>query len=382
MTTATPDQSTSPRFELAPYKSLDNQTLHERIAAVRAEMGSRLLILGHHYQQDEVIELSDLRGDSYQLSQMAAESTDCRAIAFCGVHFMAETADILANRPERLALRGGERVTVVLPDMAAGCSMADMAMIEQVESCWDELGQVVDTQQVIPVTYINSAASLKAFCGKHGGIVCTSSNAAAVLKWAFARGSRVLFFPDQHLGRNTAFAMGIPLDQMPVWNPYAEEFGGNTEQALRDSKVLLWQGHCSVHAMFRTEHVDQFRQKYPDIKILVHPECQRDVVAQADIYGSTGKIIREVESAPPGTKWAIGTELHLVHRLKKEHPEQEIHFLSPVVCMCATMYRIDLAHLCWSLENLQAGTPVNVIQVDAETSRWSLVALARMLEVK
>jgi quinolinate synthase len=372
----------SPVFELAPYKSLDNETLAARINAVRAEMGPRLLVLGHHYQQDEVIALADLRGDSYQLSQMAAKSGDCRAIAFCGVHFMAETADILANRPERLAERGGERVTVVLPDMAAGCSMADLAAIDQVESCWDELGEVLDTEDITPVTYINSAANLKAFCGRHGGIVCTSSNAAAVLKWAFDRTRRVLFFPDQHLGRNTAFAMGVPLEQMPVWNPFADEFGGNTKEALQASKVLLWQGHCSVHAMFRAEHVDQFRARFPGIKILVHPECTREVVAKADVYGSTGKIIREIEAAPPGTKWAIGTELHLVNRLKQEHPEQEIHFLSPVVCMCATMYRIDLAHLCWSLENLAAGTPVNVIRVDDETAHWSLAALARMLEVK
>jgi quinolinate synthase len=345
-------------------------------------MGKRLLILGHHYQQDEVIALSDLRGDSYQLSQMASANEDCRVIAFCGVHFMAETADILANRPERLAARGGERVTVVLPDMAAGCSMADMAMIDQVESCWDELGEVIDTNDITPVTYINSAASLKAFCGRHGGIVCTSSNAAAVLKWAFARTSRVLFFPDQHLGRNTAYAMGIPLEQMPVWNPHADELGGNTAEALRSSKVLLWQGHCSVHAMFRPEHVDQMRAKFPGIKVLVHPECTREVVEKSDVYGSTGKIIREVEAAPPGTRWAIGTELHLVDRLKQEHPEQEIHFLSPIVCMCATMYRIDLAHLCWSLENLAAGTPVNIIRVDDETTKWSLVALERMLTVK
>jgi len=371
----------APRFELAPYKSLDNETLRERIQAVRAEMGSRLLILGHHYQQDEVIALSDLRGDSYQLSKMAAESRDCRAIAFCGVHFMAETADIVANRPERLAERDGERVTVVLPDIAAGCSMADMAMIEQVEDCWDELGQVIDTSDVTPVTYINSAASLKAFCGRHGGIVCTSSNAAAVLRWAFERTSRVLFFPDQHLGRNTALVMGIDETAMPVWDPLADELGGNTPADLEGSRVLLWKGHCSVHQMFRPEHVDQFRAKDPSIKILVHPECPREVVDKADVNGSTGKIIREVEAAPPGTHWAIGTELHLVNRLKQEHPEQEIHFLSPVVCMCATMYRIDLAHLAWSLENLAAGTPVNVIEVDPETSRWSLVALERMLTV-
>jgi len=374
--------STSPSFELKPYKSLDNAALQQRINAVRAELGSRLLILGHHYQQDEVIALSDLRGDSYQLSQMAASSTDCRAIAFCGVHFMAETADILANRPEKLAARNGERVTVVLPDMAAGCSMADMAAIEQVEAAWEEMGEVLDTSDVTPVTYINSAASLKAFCGRHGGIVCTSSNAAAVLKWAFARTKRVLFFPDQHLGRNTAKAMGIPLAQMPVWDPHQESLGGNSAAAVADSKVLLWKGHCSVHAMFRPEHVDMFRAKVPGIKILVHPECAMEVVDKSDVQGSTGKIIREVETAPPGAKWAIGTELHLVNRLKHEHPEQEIHFLSPVVCMCATMYRIDLAHLCWSLENLAAGTPVNVIRVNNDTTRWSLLALERMLQVK
>jgi quinolinate synthase len=372
----------SARFELAPYKSLGNDELRARIMAIKAQLGSRLLILGHHYQQDEVIALADLRGDSYQLSQMAASSGDCRAIAFCGVHFMAETADILANQPSRLAARDRQRVTVVLPDMAAGCSMADMAAIDQVERAWEEMGELIDTSDITPVTYINSAASLKAFCGRHGGIVCTSSNARAVLDWSFARGSRVLFFPDQHLGRNTAKAMGIPLSQMPVWNPLAEEYGGNSPQAILDSKVLLWKGHCSVHQMFTAAHVDLFRDKFPDIKILVHPECPMEVVDKADIRGSTGKIIREVEAAPPGTKWAIGTELHLVNRLKQEHPEQEIHFLSPVVCMCATMYRIDLAHLCWSLENLAAGSPVNVIRVDGETARWSLVALERMLAVK
>lgn len=368
-------------LELKPYKSLDNESLAERINAIRAEMGPRLLILGHHYQQDEVIALSDLRGDSYQLSKMAAESQDCRAIAFCGVHFMAETADILANRPEKLAERGGERVTVVLPDMAAGCSMADMAASEQVEAAWQDLGEVLDTEDITPVTYINSAASLKAFCGRHGGIVCTSSNAAAVLKWTFAKTSRVLFFPDQHLGRNTALKMGITNDQMPVWDPYAE-MGGNSEVALEKSRVILWKGHCSVHQMFRAAHVHEFRQRFPGIKILVHPECPQEVNDLADVSGSTGAIIRTVEEAPPGAKWAIGTELHLVNRLKQEHPEQEIHFLSPVVCMCATMYRIDLAHLCWSLENLSAGTPVNIIEVDPDVARWSLIALERMLQVK
>ncbi|RIK76436.1 MAG: quinolinate synthase [Planctomycetota bacterium] len=379
MSIATP---IAPVRDLQAYKSLSNDELQARINAVRRQLGPRLLILGHHYQQDEVIALADLTGDSYQLSQMAAASRDCRYIAFCGVHFMAETADILANRPEKLAERDGQRVTVILPDMAAGCSMADMAAIHQIESAWDQLAEVIDTSDVTPVTYINSAASLKAFVGRNGGIVCTSSNAKAALQWAFARTRRVMFFPDQHLGRNTAMGMGVPLDEMPLWDPYADELGGNTEDQIERSRVILWKGHCSVHQMFRPEHVAAFRQKHPGIKILVHPECPREVFELADESGSTGKIIKTVEAAPPGTKWAIGTELHLVNRLKQQHPEQEIHFLSPVVCMCATMYRIDLAHLAWSLENLAAGTPVNVIEVDEETARWSLVALERMLEVK
>ena len=372
----------APALELGPYKSLENAELSARIEAVRAQLGSQLLILGHHYQQDEVIAHSDLRGDSYQLSQLAAAHSDCRYIVFCGVHFMAETADMLANRPEKLAQRNGRRVTVSLPDLSAGCSMADMAASEQVEAAWEDLSTVIDTDDLTPVTYINSAASLKAFCGQHGGIVCTSSNAAAVLQWAFARTRRVLFFPDQHLGRNTALRMGISNDQMPVWDPYREDLGGNTEEALQRSRVILWKGHCSVHQMFRAEHVHQFRQRLPGIKIVVHPECMQEGNDLADVSGSTNKIIQVVQQSPPGTKWAVGTELHLVNRLKREHPEQEIHFLSPVVCMCATMYRIDLAHLCWSLENLAAERPVNIIEVDAETTRWSLVSLERMLEVK
>jgi quinolinate synthase len=376
------EPASAPLHELKPYKSLANDELSARIEAMRREFGPKLLILGHHYQQDEVIEHSDLRGDSYQLSQMAAASRDCRVIVFCGVHFMAETADILANRPEKLAERGGERVTVILPDMAAGCSMADMAAIDQVEAAWQDLGDVIDTSDITPVTYINSAASLKAFCGRHGGIVCTSSNARAVLEWSFKRTKRVFFFPDQHLGRNTALKMGITNDQMPVFDPYDSDLGGHSAESIRNSRVILWKGHCSVHQMFRAEHVQLFRQRYPGIKILVHPECPQEVNDQADVSGSTSKIIKTVEEAPPGTKWAIGTELHLVNRLKHEHPEQEIHFLSPVVCMCATMYRIDLAHLCWSLENLAAGHPVNIIEVNDEIARLSLIALERMLEVK
>jgi quinolinate synthase len=295
---------------------------------------------------------------------------------------MAETADILANRPEKLTERNGERVTVILPDMAAGCSMADMAAIDQVEGAWRDLGEVIDTKDITPVTYINSAASLKAFCGRNGGIVCTSSNARAVLEWSFQRTKRVFFFPDQHLGRNTALQMGITNDEMPVFDPYNPDLGGNTEASIQQSRVILWKGHCSVHQMFRKEHVELFRQKFPGIKILVHPECPQEVNDLADVSGSTSKIIKTVEAAAPGTKWAIGTELHLVNRLKHEHPEQEIHFLSPVVCMCATMYRIDLAHLCWSLENLAAGTPVNIIEVDEDTAHWATMALERMLAMK
>ncbi len=374
--------TTSPQFELKSYRSLENEELTARIGAVRDQLGPQLLILGHHYQQDEVIAQSDLRGDSYLLSEMAAESSECRWIAFCGVHFMAETADILGNRPEKIAERGGARVNVVLPDLAAGCSMADMAALDQIEDAWSQLGEVLDTQDITPVTYINSAATLKAFVGRHGGIVCTSSNARAAMEWAFARTNRVMFFPDQHLGRNTALGMNISEAQMPIWNPFDDDLGGNAEEAILASKVILWQGHCSVHQVFQAEHVALLRKKHPGIKILVHPECPRAVFELADESGSTGKIIKTVEAAPPGSKWAIGTELHLVNRLKEEHPEQEIYFLSPVVCMCATMYRIDLAHLCWSLENLAAGTPVNVIEVDEETAKWSLVALERMLEVK
>jgi len=373
--------NTEPVGPLSAYRGLGDAVLSERIEAVRRRMGPRLVILGHHYQQDGVIAHADLQGDSYQLSKSAAEREACEAIVFCGVHFMAETADILVNRPEKVAGRAGRRVTVVLPDMAAGCSMADMAAIEQVEDAWADLGSVIDTSDITPVTYINSAASLKAFCGRHGGIVCTSSNARAVLDWAFAKTKRVLFFPDQHLGRNTARKMGIPLDEMCVWNPHEPRLGGNEARQIEKSRVILWQGHCSVHAMFRTEHVDAMRTNLPGVKVLVHPECAMEVVDKADLAGSTSYIIKQVEAAPPGTTWAIGTEMHLVKRLEQQHPEQTIRFLSPVVCMCATMYRIDLAHLCWSLEHVEAGNPVNVIRVDDETAKWAVTALERMLAV-
>ena len=372
------DQTTLSREEIhpfAPYKTLQSEELQSRIEAVRDHFGDSLLILGHHYQQDEVIAHSDLRGDSYKLSEMAASSESCETIVFCGVHFMAETADILANRPERLEDRDGRRVTVILPDMAAGCSMADMAGIKQVEAAWEDMSEVIDTEQVIPVTYINSAASLKAFCGRHGGIVCTSSNARGGPGVGVRAWPTRLLFPDQHLGRNTALKMGITEDEMPVWDPYQLELGGNTEAAFEKKPRDPVEG-----SLQRSPNVSRlntcigFRKQHPGIKILVHPECPREVNDLADVSGSTGKIIETVQKSEPGTKWAIGTELHLVNRLKAEHPEQEIHFLSPVVCMCATMYRIDLPHLCWTLENLRDGAAVNVIEVDEDVTRWSLIA--------
>ena len=353
-----------------PYRELDNAELEQRILTVKQQMGESLLILGHHYQQDEVIQFADLRGDSYKLSQLAAESQSCRAIVFCGVHFMAETADVLAR----------DEVDVYLPDLAAGCSMADMADLESVEAAWEDLGEIIDTNDLMPVTYINSAADLKAFCGRHGGIVCTSSNARAVLDWSFARRRRVLFFPDQHLGRNTARAMGIPLSRMVLWDP-RELMGGNKPEPIKDSQVLLWKGHCSVHQMFKPAHVEQFRRRFPDGKVLVHPECMMQVVDAADLVGSTESIIKTVSQSAAGSIWGVGTELHLVNRLAQENPDKGVHFLSPMVCMCATMFRIDMPHLAWCLENLVRGTPVNPIKVPTETAHWARVALERMLDV-
>ena len=383
MATATLTIATEP-LDFEAFRQLENDELETRIRAAKRELGDELLILGHHYQQDEVIQFADLTGDSYRLSALAAQNDRCQFIVFCGVHFMAETADVLANRKRGRGGEGGRsrsRITVILPDLSAGCSMADMADIDQVEECWSQLGEVIDTGDVMPVTYINSAANLKAFCGEHGGIVCTSSNAEAVLKWSFAQRRRVLFFPDQHLGRNTAKRMGIPLDEMSLWDP-RQPMGDNTEAAIERSRVLLWRGHCSVHQMFKPEHVTMFRQRVPGIRILVHPECMMQVVDMADLVGSTEYILRTVREAPAGSKWAIGTELHLVNRLKQQHPDQEIHFLSPMVCMCATMYRIDPQHLCWSIENLVQGTPVNIIRVPDDVAHWAVVALERMLAVK
>jgi quinolinate synthase len=373
MTQTTSVSSFTDRAALSfePFRELSDTELAERISSVKRRMGESLLILGHHYQQDEVIRFADLRGDSFKLSQLAAQSLTCRHIAFCGVHFMAETADILSR----------DEVDVYLPDLSAGCSMADMAEPESVEAAWADLGEITDTDDIMPVTYVNSSAELKAFCGRRGGIVCTSSNARAALEWSFARRSRVLFFPDQHLGRNTARRMGIPLEKMVLWNP-REDLGGNDAGAIRSSRVLLWKGHCSVHQMFKPEHVVQFRRRFPDCKILVHPECMMQVVDAADIVGSTEMIIKTIAEAPAGSTWGVGTELHLVNRLANEHPEQQVHFLSPMVCMCATMYRIDMPHLAWCLENLARGTPVNRIKVPSETAHWARIALKRMLEIQ
>jgi len=350
------------------YRRVPPAELSERIRAAKERLGGRLLILGHHYQKDEVIEFADLRGDSLRLSQQAAAVKSAEYLIFCGVHFMAETADILTD----------EGVQVILPDMNAGCSMADMADVDQVEACWEELGEVLDTREITPVTYINSTAALKAFCGEREGLVCTSSNAERVLRYAFERRPKVLFFPDQHLGRNTAKRMGVPLESMAVWDP-AKPMGGNDAETLRRTKVFLWRGWCSVHQMFTPAHVAMFRKRDPEIRILVHPECTMEVVDAADVVGSTEFIVRTVQAAPAGSKWAIGTELHLVNRLKNENPDKEIHFLSSIVCMCATMYRIDPQHLCWAIENLAEGRVVNRIRVPDQVRRWALAALERML---
>jgi quinolinate synthase len=365
---STPSAVSTLPFE--PYREMSDADLEERINSVKKRQSDSLCILGHHYQQDQVIRFADLRGDSFKLSKLASMNTACRSIVFCGVHFMAETADILSQ----------DIVKVYLPDLAAGCSMADMADLGSVEEAWRDLGEVIDIDNIIPVTYVNSSADLKAFCGRHGGIVCTSSNARAVLDWAFARASRVLFFPDQHLGRNTARRMGIALEEMTVWDP-REPSGGNAPERLISSRVILWRGHCSVHQMFKADHIQQFRRRFPGCQILVHPECMMQVVDAADLVGSTEFIIKTIEGAPAGSTWGVGTELHLVNRLANENPDKSIHFLSPMVCMCATMYRIDLPHLAWCLENLDQGTPVNRIKVDDETAHYARLALERMLEV-
>ncbi len=375
------ETSGSPKYPLDDYLKLNREKLIERIEAVRRRMGSKLLILGHHYQTDEVIELTDLRGDSFELSRQAAENDTCEAIVFCGVHFMAETADILANRPEQLEHRDGMRVPVVLPDLDAGCPMADMADLDQVEAAWKSLSEVIDVDDLMPVTYVNSSAEIKAFCGKHGGAVCTSANAGTILEWALNQRSRVFFFPDQHLARNVGSSMGISLLRMPLWDPIAPSLGGLDEQTICDSRLILWKGYCEVHQEFLPEHVNHFKEEDPDIKVIVHPECRKEVVDKANESGSTNFIIKAINAAAAGTRWMIGTERALVSRLAKEHPEQEIRHFAPKVGVCESMELIDLPHLCWVLENLAAGTPVNVIRVEEETARYALRALERMLRI-
>ena len=314
---------------------------------------------------------ADLRGDSLLLSKLAAERSQHPYVVFCGVHFMAETADILSRSNQ----------TVMLPDLAAGCSMADMAAIEQVDQCWEELGRVVRVEEaVMPAVYVNSAAVLKAFCGEHGGITCTSSNAKAVMEWCWARREKILFFPDEHLGRNVANTMGIPRERMIVWDPFLP-YGGNTKEAIRHAVLILWKGHCSVHQMFQAAHIEYFRKTYPGLQVIVHPECHEDVVNQADAVGSTECIIRTVKQAPAGTSWAVGTELNLVNRLKHEETDKQVFFLSPTVCRCATMFRIDAAHLCWSMENLAHGCVVNRIAVPDDDKAPARIALDRMMAV-
>jgi len=331
-----------------------------------------VFILGHHYQRDEVMRWADARGDSFGLSRIAADQHEAEFIIFCGVHFMAESADILTAAHQQ----------VILPDLNAGCSMADMADIDSVEEAWEEIGRVTDLSKVVPITYMNSSAALKAFVGRQGGAVCTSSNARAVLQWAFETqgADKVLFFPDQHLGRNTGVQMGYSLDDMRLWNPRLA-LGGLTDREVKEAKFLLWKGHCSVHQRFTPTNVAAFRAEHPDGLVVVHPECAHETVLLADRVGSTDYIIREVAAAPAGATIAIGTEIHLVQRLAAENPDKTIVSLDPLICPCSTMFRIDAAHLCWILENLVAGTVVNRITVDDETAEWAKVALERMLAI-
>ncbi len=356
---------------ITDYQDRPDDELFERIVAAKKTLGNQVLILGHNYQRDEVIVHADLRGDSLLLSKLAAERSEFPNVVFCGVHFMAETADILSRSNQ----------TVILPDLAAGCSMADMAAIEQVDECWDALSLFLPVDEVVtPVVYVNSAADLKAFCGEHGGITCTSSNAKAVMNWAWSRREKILFFPDEHLGRNVANTMGFPKDEMIVWDPFQLN-GGNTPEAIRKAKLILWKGHCSVHQMFQPAHVDYFRKQYSDIQVIVHPECHEDVVNKADYVGSTEFIIQTVTNAPAGTSWVVGTELNLVNRLKAEQSDKQVFFLSPMVCRCATMFRIDAAHMAWSMENLAQGQVVNQISVPDDEKVLAKIALDRMMAV-
>jgi len=350
------------------YSILSEEEMKERIREIKAKFGEALFIPGHHYQKDEVIEFADARGDSLKLAQICTEMDAARFIVFCGVHFMAETADMLTEDHQK----------VILPDMRAGCSMADMADLDQTEKGWVEMqNKFGDT--ILPLTYVNSTAAIKSFVGKHGGATVTSSNAKKMLEWAFTEKERILFLPDQHLGRNTAFDLGISLNEMAVWDPIGHRFEYEGEN-LQDVKVILWKGHCSVHEKFSIKHIENLRKKDPEIQILVHPECIYDVVQASDLDGSTSFIIKTIESAPAGSKWAIGTEMNLVNRLIKENPDKEIVSLNPFLCPCLTMNRIDLPHLLWSLEMLEKGEVVNHIKVEAEVRRYAVLALNRMLE--
>ena len=343
--------------------------LVERAKAARAGLGSKAMVLGHHYQRDEVIAFADIRGDSFKLAQAAADNSDAEFIFFCGVHFMAESADILTTPNQK----------VILPDLSAGCSMADMATAAQVNECWQVLGKLGVAAKTIPITYMNSSAAIKAFTGKNNGAVCTSSNAARAMKWAFENGEKILFLPDQHLGRNTAvLSLGLTLDDCVLWNPWKPN-GGLTDDQIKNSKVILWRGHCSVHGRFSIQNINDVRQQVPGIKVLVHPECQHEVVSNADVVGSTEMIIKTVKESAPGSKWAIGTELNLVSRLANENLDKQVLFLDKTVCYCSTMNRIDLPHLVWAMESLVGGRLVNQIKVEAEIAKYAKVALERML---
>ena len=344
-------------------------SLRARAAAAKAELGNRVMILGHHYQRDEVIEFADVMGDSFKLAQAAASRSESEYIVFCGVHFMAESADILTSSAQR----------VILPDLAAGCSMADMASASQVESAWNDFQKMGIASRTVPITYMNSTAAIKAFTGRNGGTVCTSSNAERAMRWAFEKGEKIFFLPDQHLGRNTALLkLGLAAADCVLWNPW-KPMGGLTEEQLLNAKVILWRGHCSVHGRFSIDNVNDVRTRIPDVKVLVHPECQNSVVSAADVVGSTEFIIRTIEAAESGSAWAIGTELNLVKRLAQDHPDKRIHFLDKTVCYCSTMNRIDLPHLVYSLEALARGRVLNQITVEAKTASEARVALERML---
>ena len=343
--------------------------LVQRAKAARSALGSKAMVLGHHYQRDEVIAFADIRGDSFKLAQAAADNSEAEFIFFCGVHFMAESADILTTPNQK----------VILPDLSAGCSMADMATASQVNECWNVLGKLGVAAKTIPITYMNSSAAIKAFTGKNNGAVCTSSNAARAMKWAFENGEKILFLPDQHLGRNTAvLSLGLTLDDCVLWNPWKPN-GGLTDDQIKNSKVILWRGHCSVHGRFSIQNIIDVRQQVPGIKVLVHPECQHEVVSNADVVGSTEMIIKTVKESAPGSKWAIGTELNLVSRLANENLDKQVLFLDKTVCYCSTMNRIDLPHLVWAMESLAGGRLVNQIKVEAEIAKYAKVALERML---